>query len=129
VALRTVTVESIEHGLIAYTDHDAFPEHGSFWTRGTDQATVVIAKDPAKSLRLVLHVGPAGGLVDIDVDGKRLSLEFRPDETREVPIDVPAGAASATVAIRVNRAFVPAEIDRANQDRRSLGCQVRPVLF
>jgi hypothetical protein len=129
----TVAVESLGEdsvrGYLAYADHAAYPEHGVFWTRGTDRSTVVVVKDPGAQLRLVLHVGPSGGSVDLGVDRKRLSFELRPNETRDVPIDLAPGTARTVLSIRTDRAFVPASIEKGSTDRRSLGCQVRPMLF
>ena len=128
VAVETIGQGSVA-GVLAYADHDSYPEGGVFWTRGTAQSTVAVIKDPAAHLRLVLHVGPAGARVDLEIARKRLSFDLQPNETREVPVDLPAGATHAIVSVRADRAFVPASIDRKNEDRRLLGCQVRPVLF
>lgn len=129
----TVAVEPLGEdgvrGYLAYADDDAYPEHGVFWTHGTDRSTVVVVKDPGAQLRLVLHVGPSGGNVDLGVDRKRLSFELKPNETRDVPIDLAPGAARTVLSIRTDRAFVPASIEEGSTDRRSLGCQVRPMLF
>jgi len=129
----TVAVEPLgensARGYLAYVDNSSYPEHGSFWTRGTEQSTVVVVKDPGAQLRLVLHVGPSGGNVDLGVDQKRLSLELKPNETRDVPIDLAPGTTRTVLSIRADRAFVPASIEAGSTDLRSLGCQVRPVLF
>jgi hypothetical protein len=129
----TVAVEAIgegsARGYLAYADRQSYPERGVFWTRGTDRSTVVVVKDPNAQLRLVLHVGPTGGNVEVFVDRKRLSLEFKANETREVPIELAPGTARTVLSIRTDRSFVPASIEKGSIDRRSLGCQVRPVLF
>jgi hypothetical protein len=129
VAVEPLGEDRVRSGYLAYTDDAAYPEHGVFWTRGTDRSTVVVVKDPGAQLRLVLHVGPSGGKVDLGVDQKRLSLELKPNETRDVPIDLAPGTARTVLSIRADRAFVPASIEAGSTDLRSLGCQVRPVLF
>jgi len=129
----TVAVEPLgegsARGYLAYVDDSSYPEHGVFWTSGTDQTTVVVVKDPGGQLRLVLHVGPSGGNVDLGVDRKRLSFQLKPNETRDVPIDLAPGTVRTVLSIRTDRAFVPASIEKGSSDRRSLGCQVRPVVF
>lgn len=134
IAQRTVAVESIEEsaargGLIGYTDDFAYAEDGTFWTRGTHRSTVAITTAGASTLRLILHVGPPGSTVELSVDGHRQQLEMRPNETRDVDIALPSITTRVAVSIRASRAFVPAEVETGNFDRRSLGCQVRPVLF
>jgi hypothetical protein len=129
VAHRSVAVESIDRGLLAYVDENSYPEQGSYWTQGTKPSRVVIATGMARTLRLILHVGPNGGAVDIDIGTVRSRLDFKPNETREFPVTLPPGPSKTAVTVRAARAFVPADVDQANEDRRSLGCQVRPVLF
>ena len=129
----TVAVEPLGEGSVrgylAYADDYSYPEHGVFWTQGTNRSTVVVVKDPGAQLRLVLHVGPSGGNVDVAVDRKLLSFEFKPNETRDVPIELAPGTRRTVLSIRTDRAFVPASKEKDSTDRRSLGCQVRPVLF
>jgi hypothetical protein len=79
-------------------------------------------------MRLVLHVGPTGGPVFVEADGQPMTVNLRPDETREVPMPIRPGARTVLLAVRASRAFRPSAVDPASDDRRSLGCQVRPIL-
>jgi len=117
-------------GHLAYLDHNAFPEHGVFWTRGTEQTTVLVAPAGAGSLRLVLHVGPSRTRVSVSMNGQHQHLELAAEETREVVFPLPHASAASTVAltVRADAAFIPARVDSSSADTRRLGCQVRIVL-
>ncbi|HYM22791.1 MAG TPA: hypothetical protein VEU08_06275, partial [Vicinamibacterales bacterium] len=108
-----------------YTDDWAFPEGGVFWTRGTGRAEVIVVPAGAPHLLLTLHIGPSPGNVRLDVDGRTTDLAMTANETRTVPIDLPAGKPYVSVAVQSSTAFRPSEVDRSSTDVRLLGCQVR----
>lgn len=130
---RTVAVEAIGDavmpGLLAYADSDSYPEHGVYWTRGTEQAETAITAANATGLKLIVHVGPPGGRVEVTAGEKRFDLDLQPNETREITVELGHPPSRTVVTARARNAFVPAEHESNNSDRRSLGCQVRPVLF
>jgi hypothetical protein len=132
-AQMTRIVEPVEGGApgtyMGYLDGNTYPEGGVFWTRGTEEGRVAIVTGGASGMRLTLHAGPQDGSIDIDADGARQHVELRPDETRDVQIPLTPRASMVRLTVRAARAFVPAELDPRSDDRRSLGCQVRPVLF
>ena len=60
---RARTIESIpEHpgAYLAYMNEHAYPEGGVFWTRGTGQASVLVAAGGARRMTLTLFSGPSG---------------------------------------------------------------------
>jgi len=116
-------------GFIGYLDDHAYPEGGVFWTRGTEQARIVVVTGGATSLKLVLHVGPGGGPVEIEVGPQRFTVEMTPNETHDLVIPVASTQPRVTLAIRSTHAFRPSEADQRSGDQRSLGCQVRPLLY
>jgi len=114
-------------GFMAYTDDRTYPENGVFWTRATDEGGVTVVTGGASTLRLVLHVGPTGGRVTVTVAGHATDVDFGPDETRELSFPV-SGSRRVSVGVKAARAFRPADVDPRSDDRRLLGCQVRPLL-
>jgi hypothetical protein len=123
-------VESIGgdiRGFIAYPNDRTYPENGVFWTRATEEGSVMVVTGGASTLRLVLHVGPTGGRVTVTVAGQITDVDFRPDETRELSFGV-SGQKLVPVAVKAARAFRPVDVDPRSDDRRLLGCQVRPLL-
>jgi hypothetical protein len=114
---------------MAYADDHTYPEGGVFWTRDTEEGSVLVATAGARTLRLVLHVGPPGGTVMLDAAGKRLDVDLEPQETREIDFEIPPGTAVFRVSVRAARSFRPSEVDPTSSDNRRLGCQVRPMLM
>jgi hypothetical protein len=115
-------------GYIAYADDHTYPEGGVFWTRDTEQGTVLIATGTAAAVRLILHVGRSGGPVIVETGNQRMEVDLRPDETREITVGVPSGAGRIAISVRATRSFRPSEVDPKSDDIRKLGCQVRPIL-
>jgi hypothetical protein len=121
-------VDGAVRGFMAYADDHTYPEKGVFWTRDTEQGRVVVATAGATTLRLVLHVGPTGGSVALNVGGRAMDLELQPNETRELSFPLAPGTRRIAVSARAARSFRPADVDPGSDDRRLLGCQVRPLL-
>jgi hypothetical protein len=116
-------------GFLAYTDDRAFSEQGVYWTKGTERATTVVGSRSATGLKLILHVGDVGNRVEITAGPQQLDVDLKANETREITVEFDRARSRTLLAVRASRSFVPADHDPANTDRRSLGCQVRPVLF
>jgi hypothetical protein len=121
-------VDGFPGAYLAYVDDRTYPEHGVFWTRGTRQGSVAIVTNGATTLRLILHVGPTGGPVSIEADGRPITVELSPNETREVTVPMHPAADKILLSVRASRAFRPSAVDPNSDDNRSLGCQVRPVV-
>jgi hypothetical protein len=113
---------------MAYLDDRTYPEGGVFWTRDTEEGAVAIATAGASTLKLILHVGPSGGPVSVEAGGRRFDVPLGADETRAVAVPLPAGAGKVAVSVKASRSFRPADVDPKSDDRRRLGCQVRPLL-
>jgi hypothetical protein len=121
-------VESIAghaNAYLAYIGDGAFPEGGVFWTRGTDPADVLVVPAGAQRVVLTLHIGPGGGTVRLQANGRALDTVMAPNDTRTVTVAVPASAAYVPIRIQAPTAFTPADIDSHSSDQRLLGCQVR----
>ena len=122
-------IESIEGhpgAAIVYADEETYPEGGVFWTRAANRGEVVVVPAGASQLVLTLHVGPIGrGVVALTVAGRNLDAEMGPDETRQVVVDVPPGAALVPIAVQAPGFFRPASVDPKSTDTRALGVQVR----
>jgi hypothetical protein len=110
---------------IIYADDKTYPEGGVFWTRSTEAGTVFIAPDGASTLVLTLHVGPAGGRVQITVADQDHSLDLTHDETRTIEIPLPPARQLVPVTVRASAHFRPRDREPASTDSRWLGCQVR----
>jgi hypothetical protein len=124
------SVEPVEggKGYLVYADEYTFPEHCVYWTRDTDRGVVYVVPSGASTLTLILHVGPNGGPVEIRVGDRHLDVNLGRDETREMTIPIPRHTPLIRVAVRASRSFRPSEVDPKSDDRRALGCQVRPKL-
>jgi hypothetical protein len=114
---------------LAYVGDTSYPEGGVFWTRGTDTARLLLVPAGAAQLLLTLHIGPSGGGVALDVDARHVDLEMTPNETRDVTVPLSLDAGRVRLAIRAARSFTPAAVDKASDDQRALGVQVRPRLL
>jgi hypothetical protein len=115
-------------GYMAYADDHSYPENGVFWTRDTEKGRVLVVTGGATTLGLVLHVGPTGGKVALDVGGNASDVEMQPNETRELRFPLVPGTKRVSVSVRAARSFRPSDADPHSDDRRLLGCQVRPIL-
>jgi hypothetical protein len=111
---------------IVYADEETYPEGGIFWTRAANRGEIVVVPAGASQLVLTLHVGPiAQGIVSLTVAGRNFDAVMGPDETRQVVVDVPAGAALVPIAVQAPGFFRPATVDPTSTDTRALGVQVR----
>jgi hypothetical protein len=134
-AARDVTARGFEPvagrrgSYMAYLDESTYPEGGVFWTRATDKARVMLVPDGAANLRLTLHVGANAGPVSIDVADRRLDVDLAAGETRDVVVPLIEGSTVVSLAVQARRAFRPSETEAGSDDRRLLGCQVRPSVF
>ncbi len=115
-------------GYMAYLDDRSYPEGGVFWTRDTDTSRLVVVPAGAGTRRRIVHVGPTGGKVAIDAAARHLDVDLAANDTDEILVPLPPGAATVPVTIGASRSFRPADADPASDDQRRLGCQVRPRL-
>lgn len=128
-AMSVEPVPGMPSSYMTYVDDGAYAEGGVFWTRDTAAAHVVLAPAGAAHLRLTLHAGPPGGQVAVDVGTQHQRVDLRPDETRDLVVDLPPGAKAVPMAFQASRSFRPSDVDKSSDDQRRLGCQVRPVVF
>ena len=122
------TIESIpEHpaAYIGYTNEHAYPEGGVFWTRGTDQASVLVATGGARRMLLTLFSGPSGADCTVILPGAQQTVKTTPGQTSTVSFAVPPSQRVVPLSIAASAFFRPSQADQASTDSRGLGCQVR----
>jgi hypothetical protein len=111
---------------IAYVDDKSYPEGGVYWTRDIQASHVELVPNGGRELHLVLHVGPDGGPVAIEIGEQPLQIDMKPNETRDISAPLPSGRSSVGLTVRASRPFRPSQADPSSDDGRMLGCQVRP---
>lgn len=126
------TVESIpsrDGAFIAYVDEHAYPERGTFWTRGTAATRVLIAPGGASRLVLTLSTGPLDGVATVQfAGGPPQQVAIGAGTTRTVSFAVPEALRLAPLTIGASTMFRPGEVNPASNDMRGLGCQVGVAL-
>jgi len=131
VAPEARAVEAIDghpNAYIVYTDDNTYPEGGIFWTRAASRGEVLVAPGGSATIIFTLHVGPIEGPVRINMAGRVLDTDMRPNETKEVTAAVPADMPLVPITIQAPAWFQPARVDSNSSDTRALGCQVRITL-
>lgn len=113
---------------LVYTDGDAYPEMGTFWSRGTAATTVLVAPGGATRMTLTLSTGPNSGTVSVTYAGRTQQLAMIANEERVLHLDVMAGERLVPLTIQSSVMFRPGEVNPASRDFRGLGCQVRLAL-
>jgi hypothetical protein len=124
-------VEGIPHrpgAYLAYVDGAAYPEHGTFWSRGTARTTVLVAPGGARQLTLHLATGPRSGEVTVAVGGEERRVAMAADRPNQLSFDLPAGVRLVPLTVQSNVMFRPGEVDPRSGDMRGLGCQVQITL-
>jgi hypothetical protein len=110
---------------LVYVDDHAYPEGGTFWTRSTDAATVLVAPGASSQIVLTLHLGPESGDVRVSGAGTDTTVRVEANKTAEVQMAVPDGLRLVPITIQSSTTFRPSAVDRSTDDDRALGCQVR----
>lgn len=113
---------------LVYTDGEAYPEMGTFWTRGTAATTVLVTPAGASRMTLTLSTGPMAGLVTVTLGGRTQQVSMPGSQEQIVTLDVPAGPGPVPLTIRSSVMFRPAQVNPSVNDMRGLGCQVRIAL-
>jgi hypothetical protein len=122
------TIESIPDrpgAFIGYTNEHAYPEGGVFWTRGTGQASVLVATGGARRMALTLFSGPSGAECTVILPDAPQTVKMTPGQTSTVSFAVPASQRVVPLSVAASAFFRPSEADPASTDGRGLGCQVR----
>jgi len=125
------TIESIPgrfSAYLVYTDGDAYPEAGTFWSRGTAATTVLVAPDGASRMVLTLSTGPMSGSVTVTAAGLMRQVPMTANQDQSIDVSLPAGQRLVPVTIQSTVMFRPAEVNPSSGDLRGLGCQVRIAL-
>jgi hypothetical protein len=113
---------------LVYTDEEAYPEMGTFWTRGTASTTVLVAPGDASQLLLTISTGPEAGTVDLAVGTEVRTVQTQADVEQVVAFPLPPGQRLVPMTIRSNVMFRPSDVDPRATDRRGLGCRVQVTL-
>ncbi|MBS1817819.1 MAG: hypothetical protein JSU08_07815 [Acidobacteria bacterium] len=112
---------------LVYTDGNAYPEMGTFWSRGTAATTVLVAPNGAQHMTLTLSTGPNDGVVTLETPEGRRQIAMKAQEEQQVHVELPPGRV-VPITIGSNVMFRPGEVNPASKDFRGLGCQVRIAL-
>jgi hypothetical protein len=124
-AIRTIDPIGGRPGaLLIHTNDSTYPEGPAFWTKNTEQGTVLIAPAGASSVAVRLHVGTVAD-VDVQAAKEHTSFHMTPSEDREIFVRVPAGSSWVPLRVRASASFRPSETEPRSQDTRRLGCYVR----
>ena len=110
---------------IAYTNEHAYPEGGVFWTRGTGEASVLVAAGGARRISLTLFSGAAATDCTVTLAGGPQTVAMTPGQTSTVSFVIPPGQRLVPLTVQASAFFRPSEVDPASTDNRGLGCQVR----
>jgi hypothetical protein len=110
---------------VIYVDEHAYPEGSVFWTRGTEEAEVLLAPGPYARARVTLHLGPRQGAVRLSLGGQAQSVTVEANGAAEVQLNLPHGQRLVPLRIQSPASFRPSEVDASSDDTRLLGCQVR----
>ena len=121
-------LEGRERGYLAYTDGNAYPEGGVFWSRDTAATKLLVVPAGASRIVLTLFTGPRTGTVDVSVADIQRSIAMTADRPQDVVFDLPRGQRLVALSVRSRVMFHPADADPSSTDTRALGCQVRPRL-
>lgn len=113
---------------LVYTDGEAYPEMGTFWTRGTAETTVLVAPAGASRMTLTLSTGPMAGTVTVTGAGQTQRVAMPGNQEQTIALDVPPGVRLVPLTIQSSVMFRPGEINPSTNDMRGLGCQVRIAL-
>jgi hypothetical protein len=126
--LRIESLSGGREGLLVYTDREAYPEMGTFWTRGTAATTVLVAPRGASRMTLVLSTGPMAGEVEVTAGAQTRKVQMAANQIENIAFDLSSDQRLVPLTVRSNVMFRPAEVDPASKDTRGLGCQVRLAL-
>jgi len=124
-ARRIESVPDRAGAYVIYVDDNTYPEGGVFWTRGAEEAEVLLAPGNYSRLGLTLHLGPQAGLVRVSVAGQSQTVAVEANSAAEVQIDLPHGQRLVPIRIQSPTSFRPSSVNPSSDDTRLLGCQVR----
>jgi len=109
---------------VLYTDANAYPEGGVFWTRGTEPTTVRVAPAGASEMVLTVFTGPRDTRLELTVGDESRTIDVLAGAVEDVVFPLEGGGL-VPVTVRASGAFRPSDADAASGDTRLLGGQVR----
>jgi hypothetical protein len=109
---------------VFFKNDAAYPEPAGFWTRGQEEAEILVMTATASHLRLAFTCGPKGGPVRLRVNSLILDRELGPNAADEVHVPLTQGQTLVPVTIRASSAVRPSDLDPRSTDTRLLGCRV-----
>jgi hypothetical protein len=105
---------------VYFHDRRTRSEGDGFWTPGSSTIMVTLASARGSAPTLALRAGPVRTAIVFAAQNWRERVTLEPNGERR--ISLPASKSGMLrVLIETSTGFVPAEIDPASQDRRSLG--------
>jgi hypothetical protein len=113
---------------LVYTDGEAYPEMGTFWTRGLADTTVLVFPGDASRMLLTLSTGPMSGAVKVTAGARTEEVSMSANQEQTIAFDVPAGGRAVPLTVQSSVMFRPGDVNPESRDMRGLGCQVRVAL-
>lgn len=108
---------------VYFHDSRVHAEGEGFWTPGSSTIMVTMAAPRAEAMTVDLRAGPIRTAAELSVHGWRERVLIEPNGERRVTL--PASTAGVLrLFIETSTGFVPATLDPASSDRRSLGIWV-----
>jgi len=129
---RPPVLSATRYGSLTAFFHDdsTTGERAGFWTHGRGVTKVTVATSSADSLTfdIDLNCGPIANRVTLQIPGWTEQIVVEPGGAHHVQVQTidqaDVGIRLAPLDITVRDGFVPAEVDRASNDRRVLGCWI-----
>jgi hypothetical protein len=105
---------------VYFHDRRTHAEGEGFWTPGSSTIMMTMASARGKAPVLGLRAGPVRTAIVLAAQDWRERISLEPNGERRVTLPI-SKSGMLRVLIETSTGFVPAEIDPASQDRRSLG--------
>jgi hypothetical protein len=113
---------------LVYTDGEAYPEMGTFWTRGTAATTVLVVPGGASRMVLTLSTGPRSGVVRVAFGARSEQLTSTANQEETMTFDLQPDQRAVPLTVQSSVMFRPAEVSPESRDMRGLGSRVRVAL-
>ena len=110
---------------IFFHDSNAYPESEGFWVKGrtTVRMTLLKVTETDLGVRLAIHSGARPNAVTLATPGWSRTLDLVPGVTQRVTVPSNPGERFIPLTVSSADGFVPAEVERSN-DQRLLGAWI-----
>jgi hypothetical protein len=105
---------------VYFHDRQTQAEGDGFWTPGSSTIMLTLASARGSAPVLAVRAGPVRAAIVFAAQGWRERISLEPNGERRVTLPA-SKSGMLRVLIETSTGFVPAEIDPASRDRRTLG--------